>query len=58
MLSWIERTIKTKIEEKELPKVAELIEIKKKRLIANTKEILQKDLDISYVDLAEQLLEL
>jgi hypothetical protein len=58
MLSWIERTIKAKIEEKKLPKIAELIEIKKQRLIKNTKEILEKDLDISYIDLAEQLLEL
>jgi len=40
MLSWIERTIKMKLEVGKLPQVSDVIEFKKKRLIDNTKEVL------------------
>ena len=58
MLSWIERTIKTRIKVEKLPEVSDVIEFKKKRLLDNTKEVLEKDEDLTYTDLAEQLLEL
>jgi ATP-dependent RNA helicase DeaD len=58
MLSWIERTIKLKIKVEKLPEIAEVIEFKKKRLINNTKEVLESWVDLTYIDLAEQLLEL
>jgi hypothetical protein len=58
MLAWIERTIKTKIKVEKLPEVSDLIEIKKKRLIENTKEVIEKDEELMYIDLADRLLEL
>ena len=58
MLSWIERTIKSKIKVEKLPEVPEVIEFKKKRLIDNTKELLENTEELNYVDLAKDLLEL
>ncbi len=58
MLSWIERTIKMKLEVGRLPKVSDVIEFKKKRLIDNTKEVLVWEENLTYTDLADQLLEL
>jgi hypothetical protein len=58
MLSWIERTIKMKLEVGKLPQVSDVIEFKKKRLIDNTKEVLATQDDLTYIDLADQLLEL
>jgi len=58
MLSWIERTIKMKLRVETLPKVSDVIEFKKKRLIDNTKEVLSEEENLTYTDLAEQLLEL
>ena len=58
MLSWVERTIKSKIIIATLPKVSDVIEFKKKRLIDNTKELLTKIDDLHYIDLAKDLLEL
>ena len=58
MLSWIERTIKMKLKEEKLPQVSDVIEFKKKRLIDNTKEVLAGEENITYIDLASQLLEL
>jgi len=58
MLSWVERTIKSKIKVEALPKVSDVIEFKKKRLLDNTKELLEKKEDLHYIDLAKDLLEL
>jgi len=58
MLSWVERTIKSKIRVDTLPKVSDVIEFKKKRLLDNTKELLEKTEDLHYIDLAKDLLEL
>ncbi len=58
MLSWIERTIKMKLEVGKLPQVSDVIEYKKKRLLNNTKEVLESGIDLTYIDLATQLLEL
>lgn len=58
MLSWVERTIKTKIKVETLPQVSEVIEFKKKRLIDNTKELIQNKDELNYIDLAKDLLEL
>ena len=58
MLSWIERTIKSKIKVEKLPEVPEVIEFKKKRLIDNTRELLENTEELNYVDLAKDLLEL
>jgi len=58
MLSWIERTIKMKLEVGKLPEVSDVIEFKKKRLIDNTKDVLESGIDLTYIDLADQLLEL
>ena len=58
MLSWIERTIKMKLEVGKLPQVSDVIEFKKKRLLDNTKEVLESGVDLTYIDLADQLLEL
>jgi ATP-dependent RNA helicase DeaD len=58
MLSWVERTIKTKIKVEKLPEVSEVIEFKKKRLIDNTKELLVNTEELHYIDLAKDLLEL
>jgi len=58
MLSWIERTIKMKLEQAKLPEISDVIEFKKKRLIDNTKEVLESGVDLTYIDLADQLLEL
>jgi len=58
MLSWIERTIKMKLKEEKLPQVSDVIEFKKKRLIDNTKEVLAGEENMTYTDLATQLLEL
>ncbi|MDD2870812.1 MAG: DEAD/DEAH box helicase [Candidatus Gracilibacteria bacterium] len=57
-LSWIERTIKSKINIDKLPEVSHVIEFKKKRLIDNTRELLLNSEDLHYVDLAKDLLEL
>jgi hypothetical protein len=58
MLSWIERTIKSKIKVDKLPEVSHVIEFKKKRLSNNIKELLEKKDDLNYIDLAKDLLEL
>jgi len=58
MLSWIERTIKMRLEVGKLPQVSDVIEFKKKRLLGNTKEVLDSWIDLTYIDLANQLLEL
>lgn len=58
MLSWVERTIKSKIKVEKLPQVSDVIEYKKKRLKDNIKEALEKTEDLNYVDLAKDLLEL
>ena len=58
MLTWIERTIKSKIEVQKLPEIPEVIEFKKKRLIDNTKELLQNTEELHYIDLAKDLLDL
>ncbi|MDF1682982.1 MAG: hypothetical protein P1U46_04715 [Patescibacteria group bacterium] len=58
MLSWVERTIKSKIKVETLPKVSDVIEFKKKRLIDNTKELLINVEELHYIDLAKDLLEL
>jgi len=58
MLSWVERTIKTKLKVETLPKVSDVIEFKKKRLIDSTRELLEKTEDLHYIDLAKDLLEL
>jgi len=58
MLSWVERTIKSKIKVGVLPKISDVIEFKKKRLIDNTKELLEKTEDLHYIDLAKDLLDL
>jgi len=58
MLSWIERTVKMKIKVETLPEVSDVIEFKKKRLLDNTKEVLAGEENLTYTDLAEQLLEL
>lgn len=58
ILSWVERTIKSKIKVETLPKVHDVIEYKKKRLIDNTRELLTDVWELHYVDLAKDLLEL
>jgi ATP-dependent RNA helicase DeaD len=58
MLSWIERTIKMKLKVEILPKVSDVIEFKKKRLLNNTKDVLLEEENLTYIDLASQLLEL
>ena len=58
MLSWVERTIKTKLKVETLPKVSDVIEFKKKRLIDNTRELLTNVDELHYIDLAKDLLEL
>jgi ATP-dependent RNA helicase DeaD len=57
-LAWIEKTIKTKIQEVELPKVEELIKAKRERLINKTAELLEKQENPKYLDLASDLLKL
>ncbi len=58
MLSWVERTIKTKIKVETLPEVSDVIEFKKKRLIDNTKELIENPENLDYIDLAKDLLEI
>jgi len=58
MLSWVERTIKSKIAVWTLPKVSDVIEFKKKRLVDNTRELLTNIDELHYIDLAKDLLEL
>ncbi len=58
MLSWVERTIKSKIKVWTLPKVSDVIEFKKKRLKDQTKELLTDISSLHYIDLAKDLLEL
>lgn len=58
MLSWVEKTIKSKIKVETLPEVSEVIEFKKKRLIDKTRELLVNTEELHYVDLAKDLLEL
>ena len=58
MLSWVERTIKSKIKVETLPKVSDVIEYKKKRLIDNTRELLLDKDSLHYIDLAKDLLDL
>jgi len=58
MLSWVERTIKSKIKVEKLPEISDVIEFKKKRLIDNTKELLEKTEELHYIDLAKDLLEI
>ncbi len=58
ILSWIERTIKTKLKIEKLPEVSDVIEFKKKRLLNNTKDVLWEKENLTYIDLASQLLEL
>jgi len=57
-LNWIERTLRVKITVWKLPKVSDVIEYKKKRLIDNIKGSLEKTEDLNYIDLAKDLLEL
>ena len=57
-LSWIEKTIKTKIQEAELPKVEELVKAKRQRLVEKTQELLEKQENPKYLDLAADLLAL
>ncbi len=57
MLSWVEKTIKKTITVEKLPEVSEVIEFKKKRLIDNTKALLENKDELNYVDLAKDLLE-
>lgn len=58
MLSWVEKTIKSKIKVETLPEVSDVIEFKKKRLIDKTKELLENPEELHYIDLAKDLLEL
>ncbi|MDD3794274.1 MAG: DEAD/DEAH box helicase [Candidatus Gracilibacteria bacterium] len=58
MLSWIENTIKSKIKVEKLPEISDVIEFKKKRLIDNTRELLQDKGELNYIDLAKDLLDL
>lgn len=58
MLSWIETAIKSKIKVEKLPEVSDVIEFKKKRLIDNTRELLQNKDELHYIDLAKDLLDL
>jgi len=57
-LSWIEKTIKTKIKQAQLPKVEDLVKAKRERLIQKTGEILEKQKNPKYLDLASDLLKL
>ena len=57
-LSWIEKTIKTKIPKAELPKVEDLVKAKRQRLIDKTAELLEKQENPKYLDLAADLLAL
>ena len=57
MLMFIERLIKQKIEVEKLPDVSHVIEFKKKRLIANTKEMITSEEGKYYLEFAKQLLE-
>ena len=58
MLSWVERTIKSRIKVERLPEVSDVIEFKKQRLIESTKELLVKTEDLTYIELAKNLLAL
>ncbi|MFC1798053.1 DbpA RNA binding domain-containing protein [Patescibacteria group bacterium] len=58
MLSWVERTIKSRLKVETLPKVSDVIEYKKKRLKDQTKELLVNVDELHYIDLAKDLLEL
>lgn len=58
MLVYIERLIKQKIEVAKLPKVEQVIEFKKKRLVTNTQELIEQNAGEKYVELAEELLKL
>ncbi len=58
MLSWIERVIKSKVKQEKLPEIPEVIEFKKKRLISNIWDSLKDEQDLTYIDLADQILEL
>ena len=57
-LAWIEKTIKSKIKQEFLPESKDIVELKKDRLIANTKELVEKKEQFKYIDLAKNLLEL
>jgi hypothetical protein len=58
MISWVERTTQTRIKVATLPKVSDVIEFKKKRLIDKTRELLEDTDELNYIDLAKDLLEL
>lgn len=58
VLSWIEKTIKTKIKLAQIPEPEKIITAKKERLINNTKEILENKNNYKYIDLANELLAL
>lgn len=58
MLSWIERVIKKRIAVEKLPEIYEVIEFKKKRLLDNTKGLIEGEEGLEYTDLAKDLLEL
>lgn len=58
MLSWVERTIKSKIKVETLPDIADVIKFKKKRLLDNTSELIIKNEEkgLKYLELAKELL--
>jgi len=58
MLMYIERLIKQKIEVAKLPKVEQVIEFKKKRLVTNTQELIAANGGEKYIELADELLKL
>lgn len=57
-LAWIEKTIKTKIKQEQLPDSKDIVKLKKERLIDNTKELLEKKEQYKYLSLAQDLLKL
>jgi ATP-dependent RNA helicase DeaD len=57
-LSWIERANNSKITVATLPKVFDVIEFKKKRLIDKITELLEVTDELNYIDLAKDLLDL
>ena len=58
ILAWIEKTIKTKIKQEQLPDSKNIVKIKKERLINNTNELLQKKEKFKYLELAKDLFKL
>lgn len=59
MLSYINRATGTIVEEEKLPKISELLEFKKKRLVWNIKNGIEENKEeLQYLDLAKDILEL